>query len=102
MLLFVKLEANITENQNRADQLHASLGTTKNSIAFQLKAAHLWDMFTRAAADATGRTEHLKQVVDLAVARENLKILKSNGTVTIATSFLEAWEAVLSHGGQIQ
>ena len=75
---------------------------TKKSIAFQLKAAHLWDAFTRAAADATGRTEHLKQVVDLAVARENLRILLSNGTVTIATSFLEAWEAVLSHGGQIQ
>ena len=98
----VKLEANITENRKKADQLHASIGTTKKSIAFQLKAAHLWDVFTRAAADATGRTEHLKQVVDLTVARENLRILLSNGTVTIATSFLEAWEAVLSHGGQIQ
>ena len=98
----VKLEANITGNRKKADQLHASIGTTKKSIAFQLKAAHLWDAFTRAAADATGRTEHLKQVVDLAVARENLRILLSNGTVTIATSFLEAWEAVLSHGGQIQ
>ena len=72
------------------------------SIGFQLRAAHLWDMFTRAAAHATGRTEHLKRVVDIANARENLKILKSNGTVTIATSFLEAWDAVLSHGGQIQ
>ena len=98
----VKLEANITENQKRADHLHASIGTTKKSIGFQLRAAHLWGMFTRAAADATGRTEHLKQVVDLAVARENLQILMSNGTMTIATSFLEAWEAVLSHGGQIQ
>ena len=98
----VKLEANIKENQKRADRLHASIGTTKKSIAFQLKAAHLWDMFTRTAADATGRTEHLKQVVDLAVARENLQILISDGTVTEATSFLEAWEAVLSHGGKIQ
>jgi len=98
----VRLEANITENRKKADQLHASIGTTKKSIAFQLNAAHLWDVFTRAAADATGRTEHLRQVVNLAVARENLRILLSNGTVTIATSFLEAWEAVLSHGGQIQ
>ena len=43
------------------------------SIAFQLRAAHLWDMFTRAVADATGHTEHLKQVVHLAVARENIQ-----------------------------
>ena len=45
------------------------------SIAFELRAAHLWDMFTRAVADATGLgvLSHLKQVVDLAVARENIQ-----------------------------
>ena len=52
-------------------------------------------MFTRAAADATRCTEHLKQVVDLAVARENLQIL-----MITATSFLEAWEAVVAKVGK--
>ena len=47
------------------------------------------------------RTERLKVIVDKAMEKKCFKILRSDGTTTIAEGFVDAWVEVSVKQGQI-
>ena len=91
----------ISSNKQQISNIHNRITSVVNSIAFQKEAADFWKMFTEAAERATERTERLQQIVDKAAKKKNFKILRSDGTITIAKTFVEAWEEVTIKEGQI-
>ena len=91
----------IASNKKRISNIHDKITSVVNSIAFQKEAADFWKMFTEATERATERTERLRRIVDKAAKKKNFKILRSDGTITIAKTFVEAWEEVTIKEGQI-
>lgn len=84
----------ISNNERQKRDIHDKITSVVNSIAFQKEAANFWKMFTEAAERATERTERLQKIVDKAAKKENFRILRSDGTITIAETFVEAWKEV--------
>lgn len=91
----------ISNNESRMKDIHKKITSVLDSIAFQKEASDFWKMFTLASEMATERTERLQQIVDKAMKKKNLKILRSDGTITIAETFVDAWEEVTVKEGQI-
>lgn len=88
----------IGEVGKQRDTKHNEIGAVRKLLAFQQKSIVFWELFIKAAEHADGRTERLKSIVDKAAEKEDLKILRADGTVTVAKSFLEAWEAIATNG----
>ncbi len=91
-------QARIAGKKNEIDRVHRKIGGIKESIAFQLKSIHFWQLFTQASETATERNQRLEKIVSKAAEKENLKIMRSNGTTIIAKSFLEAWKEISNNG----
>lgn len=91
-------EAKINQNQVISDQKHKEIGVVKKSVAFVMESIEFWEIFLLAAQHATSRTERLKSIVQKAEKTVNLSILKTDGTITVARSFVDAWEALATQG----
>lgn len=89
-------EQKIRETQQQADAKHKEIGSVKNSIALLRESTNFWEIFIEVTENARERTASLKRFVELAAAKNNYEILKGDGSVAKATSFLDAWETVAS------
>lgn len=58
------------------------------------KSVHFWELFVKAAEKAEERTATLKSIVDQAAEEKDYELLKADGTITRAKSFMEAWEFI--------
>lgn len=88
------LESQVRSMEQSRDAYHKNIDDIKGVIALLKRAAHFWNEFTVATQNGTDRTDLLRKVVENARLEENLGILKSRGSQTIATSFIEAWEII--------
>lgn len=91
-------QGKISAKRREIDAIHEKISAIKKTITFQLKSIHFWKLFTFASENASERTNRLKMIVSKAAEKENLKIMRSNGTITVANSFLEAWKEVSDNG----
>ena len=91
-------EAKIKENKVISGQKHEEIGAVKKSIVFVKESVNFWEDFLLAAQYAENRTERLKSIVQKAEEMVNLTILKADGTIMVAISFVDAWEALVTHG----
>ena len=91
-------EAKIEENEVISGQKHEEIGAVKKSIVFVKESVNFWEDFLLAAQYAENRTERLKSIVQKAEEMVNLTILKADGTIMVAISFVDAWEALVTHG----
>lgn len=91
----------ISSNERKKEATHDKISSVINSIAFQKEASDFWEMTTLASERATERTERLQRIVEKAAKKKNFKILGSDGTITIAESFLDAWNEVTIKEGQV-
>ena len=80
---------------------HAEIGSVKNSIVLLRKSASFWSFFVVAAENAKERTANLKEFVDQAAEKKDYELLREDGTVTRADSFLAAW-AMIANDHRIQ
>ena len=80
--------------QQQIDKKHTETGSAKNSIILLRKSASFWSFFVVAAENAEERTANLKQFVDQAAEKKDYELLREDGTVTKANSFLAAWAMV--------
>ena len=87
-------EAKIRATKQEADKKHDEIGLVKKSIVFVEKSVHFWELFVVAARNAEERTTNLKKVVDLASEKMQYELLRADGTITRAKSFIEAWEMI--------
>lgn len=87
--------------QQQIDEKHAEIGSTKNSVVLLRKSASFWSFFVVAAENAEERTANLKQFVDQAAEKKDYELLREDGTVTKADSFLAAW-AMVANDHRIQ
>ena len=84
----------ISNNERQMKDVHNEITSVLDSIAFQKEVVEFWKKFTEVAERATERTELLKWIVNRAAKKENLQILRSDGTIVIAITFMDAWEEV--------
>ena len=84
-------ESRIQEIQQNVDAKHREIGSVKSSIVLLRESTNFWELFTIAAENAEERAVSLKRVVDIAAEVKEYDILREDGTITKAKSFLEAW-----------
>lgn len=92
-----QIETKIQGIQLQVDQKHREIGSVKSSIVLLRKSTSIWEEFVEAAGSAEKRTKLLKSVVDHATKTEEYEILRKDGTVTKATSFIEAWAIIAAN-----
>ena len=91
----------IEENVRKAKEVHDKITSVKSTIAFVMETEGLWNMFDVAVERACERTDHLKGIMDKAIEKKCFKILRSDGTIVIIDSFVDAWVEVSVKQGQI-
>lgn len=95
----------ILRNERGAMRLHNKITENKETLATEREALRLWELFMQASETATGRTERLEQrleqIVQIANTEKKLKIIRSDGTLTVANSVMEAWQEISLMQGQI-
>lgn len=91
----------LSDNETKMQKVHNEISVVLKAIAFHKQAVEFWQLFFLDSEHASMCTEKLRQIVDKAAKKENLKILQSSGTITFATSFFEAWEEISVKQGQI-
>ncbi len=84
-------ESKIQATQQQVDAKHKEIGSVKSSIVLLRKSTNFWELFVVAAENAEERTTALKRVVDQAAEQKDYEILREDGTITKAKSFIEAW-----------
>lgn len=90
------------ENTKRTlDEVHQKITENKLTMALHRKAMELWGLFAMASEDATEATQQLESILEKANEEQNLKIIRSNGTIKIAKSVVEAWEEISFYQGRI-
>lgn len=88
----------IQVNKENAGKMHQKISGIIKSIEFSERSINYWEDFTTVSKQATERSDRLNALVKKATAKENFRIMTSNGTVIIAESFVEAWEEVSKEG----
>ena len=91
----------IANTQRSLNEVHQKIGENKPTMALHRTAMELWDLFAMASEDATGTTQQLESILEKANEEQNLKIVRSNGTIKIAKSVVEAWEEISFYQGRI-
>jgi chromosome segregation ATPase len=91
----------ITTNERRMMELHKKISENKPSLAVHRQALELWGLLAQASENAAGSTKRLGEILQKADKKQNMKIVRSNGTVTIAKSFVEAWEEISFNEGRL-
>lgn len=91
----------LADNQTRLQKVHDEVTRVLKAIAFQKRAVEFWQLFTQACGNATERTQRLKTIVARAAEKENVRVLRSDGVITIAETFVDAWEEISVKQGQI-
>lgn len=89
-----QLQSKIQGTQQQVNKKHADIGLIKSSIALLRKSVHFWELFVTAAQNAEERVAALKSIVDQASETKDYELLKEDGTITRAKSFIEAWEII--------
>ena len=84
----------LSQCETQIEEKHRKIAAMRQSIAVLIEAEFLWEMLGQAATHATERTEFLKRIVKKAEEFQKREILTSKGTVIMATTFIEAWEAI--------
>ena len=88
----------ISDYERKVGAVHDEITVIRKTIAFQKESLHIWDLFTQATESATERTERLKKLVSKAAEKKNFQILRRDGSITIAESFVDAWVATIDNG----
>ena len=88
----------IQVNKREASTRHEKVTGIMKSIEFSEMSINFWEDFKTVSKHATKRSERLKALVNKATKKDNIRVLRTNGTVIIAESFVEAWEEVLKKG----
>ncbi|XP_068716849.1 tropomyosin alpha-1 chain-like [Montipora capricornis] len=70
------------------------LGDIKSTTSFLMQAVTFWDEVIVLTKSATVKTGNLQRILDLAAKQNSVKILRSNGTKTMANSFKDCWMEV--------
>ena len=91
----------IASNKKSMQQIHQKITDLKHSIVFEMSAIEFWGFFQISAVRASEKTERLQRIVNRATERRDIKILRSNGTITKAENFVDAWEEVAMKQGQV-
>ena len=90
----------IATNKQDAQDLHQKITTLKQSVAFEMEALLFCQLFQLSVTRAGERTERLQKIVCKAQEERRIKILRADGTITIAKTFVDAWEEVTVKQGQ--
>lgn len=85
-------ELKVQEIQKKADAKHKEIGSIKSSIVYLRDSTHFWELFIIAAENAEERTVALKRLVEMVSEAKDYDILREDGTITRAKSFIQAWE----------
>ena len=88
----------IQRNRRAAEEAHNKVSIMMKSRDFCETSDDFWTEFIAVSKAATERSDRLKKLVDRAIKRENMKVLRANGTTVIVESFVEAWEEVSKRG----
>ena len=91
----------IEENVRKVKAVHDKITSAKSTIAFMMETEELWNMFEMAVEKACERTERLKGIMGKATQKKSFKVLRSDGTIIIIDSFVDAWVEVSMKQGQI-
>jgi chromosome segregation ATPase len=89
-------DQNIQATQQQVNIIHDKIGVVRNSISLLRKSVHFWKLFVVASERAEGRTEALKTLFNQATEEGDYELLKEDGTITRANSFIEAWDMIAS------
>ena len=89
-----QVESKIQATQQQVNAKHKEIGSVKTSIVNLRESTSIWEFFVVAAENAEERTTALKHIVDIAAQEKDYEILRGDGTVTMATSFIKAWEII--------
>lgn len=87
-------KSKVQATQQQVDKIHKEIGSVKSSIVLLRKSVHFWEVFVIACENAEERTVALKSIVDHAAEEREYEFLKEDGTITVAKSFIEAWEII--------
>jgi len=88
----------LSDNERAAATTHNKITVLVKSKEFCDTSHDFWTEFTALSKTATEKTDRLEKLVGKVVERGNFKVLRANGTVVLATSFVEAWEEVIKRG----
>ena len=88
--------------QTKVQKVHESITKVLKSLEFHDRDVEFWQVFGKACVHATEWTQRLWGIVEMAAAEEDWKIMRADGTIIIAKSFIEAWEEIYVKQGQIE
>lgn len=91
----------LSHNETKMQETHDEISVVLKAIVFHKQAVEFWQLFILDSEHASMCTEKLKHIVDKAAKKENMKILRSSGTITFVTTFIEAWEEISVKQGKI-
>ena len=91
----------IATTERRMKEVHDKISENKPTLAVHRQALELWELFAQASENAAETTQRLEKIIQKANEKQNLKIVRSNGTIKIAESVVEAWEEISFHQGRI-
>lgn len=95
-----------TELSKKEGSVIVEICVTKRAVAFQREVVDFWGEFVQAcsptaSATVAERSSHLRQILRKADEARKMEITRSNGSFTVAKTFLEAWEEVSVKDGKL-
>ena len=84
----------IDSNRFAAEYAQNQVTALMESVAFCKTSCNFWVEFIGLSKTATAKTDLLEKLVNKAIQRDNISILRANGSIVKAKSFIEAWEEV--------
>ena len=87
-------EEKIQVTQQQVDKKQNEIGAIRCSIEFVKISVNFWKKFAGAAESAEDCSVCLKGIVDIAAEEKDYTLLRTDGTTTVAKSFLMAWKVM--------
>ena len=88
----------LRDNEQAAVAAHEKTSVLMKSKTFCDTSHDFWTEFTALSKTATEKTDRLEKLVGRVLERGNFRVLRANGTVVLANTFVEAWEEVTKRG----
>ena len=89
----------LQKNEMKIKDLEPELARLQQSEYFEVEADNFCQLFQLYVTEDSERTKRLQSIAQKAQEERNITILRTDGTVTVAKSFIEALEEVaIKHG----
>lgn len=102
--LEIQIRDILTQTAQRKEErtiFHNKVTEMKEISAFYHNLVHMARMFRMICENGIDRTELLQRLIATAEERQEYTFLQSSGTLRVAMSFMEAWEAIESYARKI-